>query len=397
MNCKNCAVIDSYISNIHVVGQDSQAIAGWNTPGPLKINDNYLEGAAENVMFGGNDPTVLQKSSVSSSNTTSATLASTTDLQVGQVIDFTVQGKDGNGGFTTVRAINGETVQFDALSAPPDAGSAVSWGAVASDVEMRFNTINKPSSWKVGDPAYAGIHWEIKDLFEVKCGQRIWLDSNLINNVWPDAQEGYAIDLTVRNQGGQAPFCTAQDVTISDNIITNTYRGLELKNTDYIYPSGPGQNFTVTNNLWLKMVDMLIVNSSDGLIFNHNTVINGNLTESVEDFAVRAGNVFTNNIVISSSYGGFHYNNADAPNWSLIFPGFVMQANVMDDQAGDPYIYMSQYASENYVSPVSGVGFVSTRWTLAPNSPYKGKATDGTDIGINASLLGGAFRAIPGK
>ena len=50
------AVIDSYLSEAHVVGFDSQAICGVNGPGPFKIVNNYLEGSGENVMFGGADP-----------------------------------------------------------------------------------------------------------------------------------------------------------------------------------------------------------------------------------------------------------------------------------------------------------------------------------------------------
>jgi hypothetical protein len=50
------AVVDSYISEIHEVGADSQALAAWNTTGPLQIRNTYLEGAGENVMFGGADP-----------------------------------------------------------------------------------------------------------------------------------------------------------------------------------------------------------------------------------------------------------------------------------------------------------------------------------------------------
>jgi hypothetical protein len=33
-------------------------VAGWNGPGPFKIANNYLEGAGENVAFGGGDPTI---------------------------------------------------------------------------------------------------------------------------------------------------------------------------------------------------------------------------------------------------------------------------------------------------------------------------------------------------
>ena len=56
LNSATSAVIDSYISEVHEDGADSQAIAGWNGPGPFKIADNYLEAAGENVMFGGADP-----------------------------------------------------------------------------------------------------------------------------------------------------------------------------------------------------------------------------------------------------------------------------------------------------------------------------------------------------
>ncbi len=52
------AVVDSYLGECHAKGFDSQAIAGWNTNGPIKIVNNMLEGAGENVMFGGADPTV---------------------------------------------------------------------------------------------------------------------------------------------------------------------------------------------------------------------------------------------------------------------------------------------------------------------------------------------------
>jgi hypothetical protein len=56
VNSAFTAIIDSYLSDCHDRGFDSQAIIGWNGPGPFKIVNNYLEGAGENVMFGGGDP-----------------------------------------------------------------------------------------------------------------------------------------------------------------------------------------------------------------------------------------------------------------------------------------------------------------------------------------------------
>ena len=59
-NAARLAVVDSYISECHFEGIDSQAIVGWNGPGPFKIVNNYLEGGAENIMFGGADPSIPQ-------------------------------------------------------------------------------------------------------------------------------------------------------------------------------------------------------------------------------------------------------------------------------------------------------------------------------------------------
>ena len=45
-------VTNSYIEDIHE-GSDSNAIAGWNGTGPYNILNNHLEGAGENILFGG--------------------------------------------------------------------------------------------------------------------------------------------------------------------------------------------------------------------------------------------------------------------------------------------------------------------------------------------------------
>ena len=58
LNGSYAAVIDSYIAGWKAVAQDSQAIGGWTGSGPFKVENNYLEGAAENLMFGGGDPPI---------------------------------------------------------------------------------------------------------------------------------------------------------------------------------------------------------------------------------------------------------------------------------------------------------------------------------------------------
>jgi hypothetical protein len=58
LQCADCSVTNSYIEEIKRVGQDTQAIAGWNGSGPFHIANNYLQAAGENIMFGGALPVI---------------------------------------------------------------------------------------------------------------------------------------------------------------------------------------------------------------------------------------------------------------------------------------------------------------------------------------------------
>lgn len=58
MNGASVAVVDSHISDFKEVGADTQALWTYNSPGPLKIVNNYLEAAGENFMSGGGDPDI---------------------------------------------------------------------------------------------------------------------------------------------------------------------------------------------------------------------------------------------------------------------------------------------------------------------------------------------------
>jgi hypothetical protein len=58
LNSAAPAVVDSYLADCHSNQNDSQGIAGWNGPGPFKIENNYVEGGHEVVFFGGQTPGV---------------------------------------------------------------------------------------------------------------------------------------------------------------------------------------------------------------------------------------------------------------------------------------------------------------------------------------------------
>ena len=56
LNSASTTITGSYISDTKSASQDTQAIAGWNGPGPYLIEHNYLEASGENFMLGGATP-----------------------------------------------------------------------------------------------------------------------------------------------------------------------------------------------------------------------------------------------------------------------------------------------------------------------------------------------------
>ena len=57
--------------------------------------------------------------------------------------------------------------------------------------------VRKPAAWRASA-------WTVKNLFELKNAQRVLVDGNVLERNWPQAQNGYSILLTPRNQDGTA-------------------------------------------------------------------------------------------------------------------------------------------------------------------------------------------------
>lgn len=56
LNSANTIVKNSYFEGFGYAGEESQGILGWTGTKNVKIINNYIEGGAENVMFGGSGP-----------------------------------------------------------------------------------------------------------------------------------------------------------------------------------------------------------------------------------------------------------------------------------------------------------------------------------------------------
>ena len=111
---------------------------------------------------------------------------------------------------------------------------------VPADIEIRHNHLFKPMIWKRGEPGFVGgpdgHPFIVKNNFELKSGQRVLLEGNLLENSWGGfTQTGFAIVLTPKNQTGRnntnvCPVCQVSDVTIRYNRITNVGAVIDIAN-----------------------------------------------------------------------------------------------------------------------------------------------------------------------
>jgi hypothetical protein len=329
LNSASTAVIDSYISECHEAGADSQAIGGWNGPGPFKIVNNYLEGAGENFMLGGADPRVQN--------------------------------------------------------------------LVPSDVEFRRNHVAKPLKWKAGHPTYAGIQWTIKNLFELKNAQRVLIDSNVFENNWAQAQNGFAILFTPRNQDGQSPWSVAQDVIFTNNVLRHSGNGINILGWDDIHATNqPSRRILIRNNLiddinsgtWGGSGRLFqVLNGAEHITIDHNTgFADGAIMFAESARGLNVGLVFTNNIIAHGDYGvigsGTGTGLASLTRW---WTNYVFEKNVIvGGQA-------SNYPPGNYfVISFGEVGFMDMAkgdYRLSPSSRYRKAGAGGKNIGCDLNHI----------
>ncbi len=417
MNCNNCAVIDSHISQIQSTWQDTQTIMGWNAAGPFKFVNNYLEASGENIMFGGADPSISYSPTVTGQTTSSATLSSVQGLGVGQGIMFTVGGKTGEANWTTVRSISGNNITFDPIANVPDANSKAYFGVIPSDFEIRKNYFIKPAYWNPKHSTFAGKNYAIKNLFETKSMQRVLLDSNIFENSWMSAQIGYGLLIKSSNQDGTCPFCFAQDMTITNNIIKNVEVGIMFQGSesynDWTKLTPVTKRVKVQNNLfyndpsWTNELSrgVQIYNGTSDVEFNHNTIFSTYNTffTNYEDNVRNPNIVLTNNIFERSAYGfgnvmeGKGYLDTYFPNYSYAKNLLINTSSRYADVNISNDNLLRMYPSGTLVSSLVGVGFTdlsSGNFKLNSSSVYKNAGTDGADIGVNMDILNNAIAGV---
>ncbi|MBC7796947.1 MAG: hypothetical protein H7Z37_08750 [Pyrinomonadaceae bacterium] len=324
--------IDAVIKNSHISGfagkgEEAQAICGWNGPGPFKIINNYVEGGAENIMFGGSmaqpgmNPADLEfrhnhvtKPLEWRGKVTVKNLLELKDLRRGIIEENVFENNWVSGQGGTVFVLTPASLQSG-----PDAR--------VEDITFRSNYIQHAASaigmtgTDYGDPKYPNLPVQ---------NRRVKFENNLFADIgrkWGDDSSGKFLLLTSGN--------------------------------------GP-----------------------DDLTFNHNTAIHDG-TAILFDVGLNKNLVFTNNIVQHNTYGIIAFRENAGGHGSVGLssnaPNSVFKRNIMVGADA------RKYPDDNfYPATFDAIGFSDASkgiYSLSKDSKYKAKGTDGKDIGCDYVAL----------
>lgn len=329
----NVAVIDSYVSEIHQIGYDTQAIVGWNGSGPYLLENNYLEAAGENVMFGGApwfaDSLIAADVTIKNNHFKKPLSWKSDDPSfAGKAwcVKNLFELKHG-------RRILIEGNVFENNWSNCQAG----WGIVFTVRSDRM-------------PDGSIIVSEISDI--------IFRNNKLVNST--NGINVLGIDNLSSNTGKM------ERVLIQNNYLDVKDRPLQLLD---------GANYvTFTNNTSPVNTDLAAILSCHeylcaNLVFNNNVLRRGNY--GLFGSAVGEGTVALD--THSQSY--------------------TMSKNIfiLNDMANLSY-YQSKYP-DNYLTDLSGAGFSdfsAKNYSLLSNSTYRNAGTDGKDVGVDWAALNSA-------
>jgi hypothetical protein len=410
LNARTVTIRNSYISDIKAVGADSQAIGGWNGPGPFSIENNYLEAAAEAFLLGGSDPPIPNLVSedvlvrynymsrpmawrdpiVPTPENVAASGSDGGTLTAG-VYAYRVVARRPSGGGTTA----GSLPSAEVTAVPTSGAITVSWAAVpgATDYQVYVRTpsgttqywtvpgtafVDSGTPGKAGTPPSTATRWQVKNIFELKNARRVRVEYNLFENNWMHAQQGYSILFTPRNQDGRCPWCVVEQVDFNHNIVRNVAGGISIAGYDTNGPSGQTTGIRIQDNLLYGVTTELggsgwplfIGDAPKDITIDHNTFdFDGTtLLYAYSSTTTRprtiAGLQFTNNAAPHRTYG---VNGADASPGTLTlqmyFPDAVFTGNWLS--GGTP----SRYPPGNRFDDGFALTLTAAATTAAPQGP----------------------------
>ncbi|MGH7233119.1 MAG: hypothetical protein ACREJU_17440 [Nitrospiraceae bacterium] len=320
------AIINSYLNDIHADGVESKGINGWAGPGPFTIYNNHIEAAGINVFFGGAS--------------------------------------------TWIENIN------------------------PSDIVIARNYITKNLAWRQGNPSFAGVPWTAKNLLEIKNAKRVLIDSNVLENSWVHAQAGQAVLWTPQNDEGNMTWATVEDITFQRNLVRHTAMTFHVRGWGWPGQTKQSKRKLNRNNIfddidWVKWGgpsrarNIMIDAGSDSDYWEHNTFNNTGSERAIlmGDHCPHSNLVFRDNIIFEGR--GVLASGYSSGGTSLYgcFPGYIWTHNILIGGSNGSYPSTNSFPSK--VDKVGFTDYETGNFKLVPSSPFKGKASDGTDPGAD--------------
>jgi hypothetical protein len=275
---------------------------------------------------------------------------------------------------------------------------------VPCDIEIRGNYFFKPLAWRQGEPSFAGKRWTVKNLFELKNARRVLIEGNVFENSWAHGQTGFAILLTVRNQGGKAPWCAVEDIAFLNNIVRHCGSGISILGEDNNHRSQQARRITIRNNLFDdinaarwggdgRMFQILSPRRPTvDLAIEHNTALHvgrGNTFISMGDKGKTAQNfVFRDNIVTRGEYGIFGSGKGEGrTGLEWYCDGWTFERNVIIGKARGTAVYPPGNLFLTTPQDAGFRDFAQGDYRLDGKSRARGFASDGADPGADLDLV----------
>jgi hypothetical protein len=334
LNAANLTVQDSYLSGFKAIGQDSQALAGWNGPGFFNIQDNYLEAAGENVLFGG---------------------------VYGYVVPSNI---------TIRNNLFSKQLSWD----PYDPSYAGTPWTVKNLLEL------KNANYVTIDTNHFQNNW-----VGAQDGHAIVLTPRGAQSggSWVTVSNVKFTDNILDHVAGVFNILGSDDSSASQ-VMTNILIGHNLFGGDI----GAATNEWGGGGHFLDLASGLN-GGTQNVVVDHNTVLSAITTAIVT--GTHTGFQYTNNILFQGYYTILVNGFGESPaGWAQALPGYTITHNAII--WGDS----SRWPPGNWFPAFSyNVGFVRFQYPnfqngdfrLLSTSPYHNAATDGTDLGANIASL----------
>lgn len=325
LNSRHTAIIDSHLSDFKEAGADSQALAGWNGPGPFKIVNNYLEAAGENVLFGGADSAGPDRVP--------------SDIEIrGNHFAKPLTWKVGDPSFDgTAWSVKNLFELKSARRVLVDGNIfEYNWPHAQNGFAILFTVRNQDGAapWSV-----------IEDVI---------FTNNAVGHV--------ASGINILGTDNNHPSRRTRRILIRNNLFF-----------DLGPPWGGGQLFQ-------------LLDGTADVVIDHNTAFQAAGIVSSGDGAPHTGFVFSNNLVRHNAYGiigsGEGVGN---PTLRRYFPGALIRNNVIVGGSASQYPRGNFFPGS--LDNVGFLDWVGGDYRLASSSPFKKTSTEGKDIGADFKSL----------